>query len=116
MEFGHIEIFVNNVQKSKDFYTKVLGFEIVVEQSENLVWVAIEGQEFLLRKGENDSEAETYQTSKTGFVLYTESLSETAKKLKSNGLDFQGTDGSEKCLTFTDLDGNWFQLVNPNDH
>ena len=21
-----------------------------------------------------------------------------------------------KCYTFTDLDGNWFQLVNPNDH
>ncbi|KAA3605246.1 MAG: VOC family protein [Calditrichaeota bacterium] len=116
MKFGHIEIFTKDVQKAKEFYTKILGFKIVAEQSENLVWVATEGQEFLLRKGKNTSDSETYQTAKTGFVLYTENLTKTAESLKTNGLNFQGIDGSEKCLIFTDLDGNWFQLVNPNDH
>ncbi len=116
MKFGHIEIFVKDVQKAKDFYTKILGFEVVAEQGENFVWVATEGQEFLLRKSEGNSKAKTYKTVKTGFVLYTENLTETSEKLKSNGLEFKGIDGSEKCFTFTDLDGNWFQLVNPNDH
>jgi hypothetical protein len=48
--------------------------------------------------------------------MYTNDLEETVDAFKKKGLEFKGTDGSEKCLTFTDPDGHWFQLVNPEDH
>ena len=37
-------------------------------------------------------------------------------RLEEKGLRFRGNDGSHKCPTFTDPDGNWFQLVDPSDH
>lgn len=54
-----------------------------------------------------------YKDSDVGFVFYTDDLEKTRKELISHGLEFKGTDGSDSCLTFTDPDGNWFQLVDP---
>ena len=42
-------------------------------------------------------------------------LEKSRNELISRGLIFRGTDGSDECLTFTDPDGNWFQLTDP-DH
>ena len=49
------------------------------------------------------------------ITLYAEDLPATKNELEIKGLVFKGFDGSENCLTFTDPDGNWFQLVNPNE-
>ena len=43
-------------------------------------------------------------------------LEEAKKHFNSKGIEFKGTDGSPNCLTLTDDDGNWFQLVNKDDH
>lgn len=117
MKFGHTEIFVRNPLKSKDFYIEVLGFELVEIQMNKFVWLKSGDTLFLLRPSKNSSKsASEYASSDTGFVIYTNNLFESEKNLKNKGLEFKGTDGSVKCLTFTDPDGNWFQLVNPNDH
>ncbi len=42
-------------------------------------------------------------------------LKKAEAEMISKGLEFRGTDGSDECLTFTDPDGNWFQLTDP-DH
>jgi catechol-2,3-dioxygenase len=39
MKIGHIELFVANPSASKEFFEKVLGFELVTQQSENLIWL-----------------------------------------------------------------------------
>ena len=118
MKLGHIEIFVKNPLESKKFYTDLLGFEVVDVQDNKFVWLKSGDSLILLRPGDYspDSVTSEYSKSKSGLVIYTDDLERTSGKLKSKGLEFKGTDGSDKCLTFTDPDGNWLQLVNPEDH
>lgn len=113
LKFGHTEIFVQDSLAAKDFYEKVLGFEVVEIQHDKFIWMKLGYKLILLRPGKNDLVTTEYKSSNTGFVLYTDDLGETRKALIERGLVFKGTDGSESCLTFTDPDGNWFQLVNP---
>lgn len=115
MKIGHIELFVADPLKSKDFYVEVLGFEEVAVQGGKYAWVKLGDTEILLRPGKNPSPAPDYQHTPQGITLYTDDLQKTMDELKSRGLEFKGSDGSEKCPTFTDPDGNWFQLVNPED-
>jgi hypothetical protein len=50
------------------------------------------------------------------FVLYTDDLEGSPQRLVDHGVEINETVDSDKCYTFTDPDGNWFQLVDPNDH
>ncbi len=114
--FGHIEIFVKDPMVSKDFYIDVLGFELETVQNDKFVWLKSGNYVILFRPGRDKVTFDNYQSAKTGFVLYTDDLDKTKDELINRGLEFKGTDGSDKCLTLTDPDGNWFQLVNPNEH
>jgi catechol 2,3-dioxygenase-like lactoylglutathione lyase family enzyme len=114
LKIGHIELFVNNPLKSKDFYVDVLGFELVTVQDDQFVWVKSGDMEILLRPGKPIAQSENYEASKSGIVLYSDDVGSTADEFRARGLSFAGTDGSDTCLTFTDPDGHWFQLVNPN--
>jgi len=116
LHIGHIEIFVKEPMKAKDFYIDVLGFELIEIQQDKVVWLKMGDRVILLRPGGNKVIAGTYQTTNQAFVLYSDDLDKSAAELKSRGLEFRGTDGSDRCLTFTDYDGNWFQLVNPDEH
>ena len=116
MNLGHIEIFVKSPLKSKEFYKDVLGFTIEDIQKNKYVWLKKDQTEILLRPRKSRLQIKNYQSTNIGLVLYTNDLDGAVKDLTSKGLEFKGTDLSEKCLTFTDPDGNWFQLVNPKDH
>lgn len=115
MKLGHIELFVENSLKSKDFYIDVLGFELVAVQQDQFVWVKSGEMEILLRPGNSTVPTEKYESTNAGIVLYTDDVDTTADTLRQCGLTFKGMDGDNSCLTFTDPDGHWFQLVNP-DH
>lgn len=114
MRLGHIELFVKEPLKSLEFYRDTLGFDVVAIQQERFIWLSKGPVEILLRPGRGGAEAERYSDSTAGIVFYTDDLSATADDLRSRGLQFNGTDGSDSCLTFMDPDGHWFQLVNPN--
>lgn len=117
LKLGHIELFVKDPQVSKEFYTNVLGFKLVEEQGEgNFVWLSSGESLILLRPGDGSQKGSDYSSASAGIVLYTDDLPAAKKELLSRGLEFKGTDGSDNCLTFTDPDGNWFQLVNPGEH
>ena len=107
MKTGHIEIFVKDPLKSKVFYTEALKFELVEVQQDAFVWLKSGDVLVLLRPGRGlKAGTDEYALSDIGLVLYTDNLLKTAENLQSKGLEFKGTDGSEKCLTFTDPDGN----------
>ena len=112
MRFGHIEIFVNDPQRAKAFYQDVLGLELVSDQGQ-FIWFKLSNTEILLRPGKNPQQAQTYQQAASALVIFTDDLEAEAAALRERGLTFKGDDG-EGCLTFTDLDGNWFQLANPH--
>ncbi|MHA2028073.1 MAG: VOC family protein [Candidatus Kariarchaeaceae archaeon] len=115
MKFGHIELFVKDPRVSKKFFCDVLGFELVAEQGKETIWVKIGETEFLIRQGQR-VQIPIYQETNSGIVFYTDNLERSKSYLEQRGLEFKGIDGSEKCLTFQDPDGHWFQLVNPHDH
>ena len=116
MRFGHIELFVSELVKSKAFYRDILGFTVTAAVIEQLIWIQLGSLEILLRQGEPQQGAGKYEASAAAVVLYTDNLTTAATTLTSRGLLFRGTVDLENCLTFTDLDGNWFQHVDPNDH
>jgi catechol 2,3-dioxygenase-like lactoylglutathione lyase family enzyme len=116
MKLGHIELFVNDPSKSKDFYTRVLGFGLTDVQADKFVWIETGSISILLRPGKSRDTKGNYGDATSGMVLYVENLDRVAQELTARGLEFQGNDGSPRCLTFTDPDGHWFQLVNPQDH
>ena len=116
LKFGHIEIFATDPERSKQFYCDVLGFELQVTQSSQLIWLKKGEIEILLRPGRPSQSASRYEDAPTGFVLYTDNVHEMLEELVARGLEVRGTVDSEKCFTFTDPDGNWFQLVDPHDH
>lgn len=116
MEIGHTEIYVKSPMEAKDFYVNVLGFELEVIQHEKFVWLNKGKQVILLKPGRKAPTPSTYQEAPSAVVFYTNNLDKTVEELKDRGLKFLGTDGSDRCLTFTDPDGNWFQLVDPNSH
>jgi catechol 2,3-dioxygenase-like lactoylglutathione lyase family enzyme len=111
MRIGHIEIFVRDPLRARQFYEETLGFKVTTVQADQFVWLKSGDLELLLRPAGAANRAETYQDASSALVLYTSDLSRTRKELESRGLVFKATDGSEDCLTFTDPDGNWFQLV-----
>jgi catechol 2,3-dioxygenase-like lactoylglutathione lyase family enzyme len=116
MKLGHIEILVEDPKRSQQFYCDVLGFELVTIQNELFFWLKKGQQEFLIRPGRRQEAPSQYENAPVGFVLYTDNVEESLAELKRKGVEIRGTVDSIKCFTFTDPDGNWFQLVNPNDH
>lgn len=112
LKLGHIEIFVKDPLKSRDFYAGILGFELIEVQGDKYVWMKMGDNEILLRPGIEEHHSENYRHANMAFVIYTDNLEESVKVLTSSGLVFNGNDGPNNP-TFTDLDGNWFQLANP---
>jgi len=113
---GHLELFSANPIASRDFYCDVLGFELVEVQGGQCVWLKLGAIEILLRPGAPSAAPDRYREARCAIVIYTDDLAQTAREWEGRGLTFRGTDGSDACLTFTDPDGHWFQLVNPADH
>lgn len=114
MKIGHIELFVKDPSASKEFYNSVLGFEVVAVQGTDFVWVRSGEMEILLRRG-NLSASPAHESANHAIVLYTDDLEATERELSGQGLQCQTMADSDKCFTFTDLDGHRYQLVNPND-
>ncbi|MCA8911697.1 MAG: VOC family protein [Planctomycetes bacterium] len=116
MRIGHIELFVKDADAAKDFYTRVLGAELVSQQADgHIVWVKLGDVELLLRPGEPGDSPDIYKFARAAITLYTDDLDAELAKLKLRGLAFEGDDGPG-CPTFRDPDGNWFQLTNPGAH
>jgi catechol 2,3-dioxygenase-like lactoylglutathione lyase family enzyme len=112
---GHIELFVPSPSRAKDFYHEVLGFEVAeIQHGGQVIWMTKYGLTILLRPGTPPVPA-TYQETAMAIVLYTDDLDREVIALQDRGLKFRGFDGSERCLTFSDPWGHWFQLVNPEE-
>ena len=112
-KIGHIELFVSDALKSKQFYENVLGFEVVAVQGEQFVWVKAGEVEILLRQGSPPKPAASYTQAGCGIVLYAEDLPVQLAVYRQRGLDLQPMPGEPDCHVFQDPDGHWFQLVDP---
>jgi catechol 2,3-dioxygenase-like lactoylglutathione lyase family enzyme len=116
MKIGHIELFVTNPIASKEFYVEKLGFELLTVQQEQFVWLKLGDAEILLRPGVSYPAPPIYSGGRSGIVLYTDDLLGTVEIFRQRGVVFGVPDGADRCYTFMDPDGHWFQLVDPADH
>ena len=116
MQIGHLELFVDDPLASLSFYRDVLGFELVAVQEESFVWLRLGLQEILLRPGRPLSDVANYEDSRLAIVFYTTDLPGTVAALRQRDLVVEWMPNEESCYTFTDPDGNWFQLVDPTGH
>lgn len=113
MQIGHTELFVRDPAASRDFYERVLGFEVVAVQHDGrIVWLRLGDAQILLRPGPAPAAAADYQHAGRAIVLYCDDLDATLRTLAGRGLVLRGDDGPG-CPTFTDPDGHWYQLVDP---
>ena len=113
MRIGHTELFVRDPVASRDFYERVLGFEVVeVQHGGSVIWFRMGERQILLRKGAPPAGSADYQHCGAAFVFFCDDLPATMAALRARGLEFRGDDGPG-CPTFTDPDGHWFQLVDP---
>lgn len=115
MRFGHIEIFSRDPIRSSEFYTSLLGFEVVGIQGGVFVWMKLGEAEILLRPGQPPTSPDTYPHAAMGLVLYTDDLMPLHDRIAREGLNLDDVDKTGKCFAFTDPDGNWIQIVNPDD-
>jgi catechol 2,3-dioxygenase-like lactoylglutathione lyase family enzyme len=113
LQFGHIEIFVKEPLKSKDFYINILGFKLIETQHDKFVWLKHGEKVILLRPGKNTLKAATYQKANIAIVIYADNIEKAVGEFQNKGVKFKGDDG-KGCYTFKDPDGNWIQLVDPN--
>lgn len=109
MFLRHIEIFVSDPLKSKEFYENILGFKTEVVQKDKYVWMKMGEKEILLRPKDGSPNTRSFASSDSNIVLCSENPVAELKRMKDAGLEVKGNDGG--CPTFTDLDGNWFQLI-----
>jgi catechol 2,3-dioxygenase-like lactoylglutathione lyase family enzyme len=116
MKFGHIEIYSRDPERTLNFYRDVLGFEVLVVENTHFIWLKKDDIEILIRPGEPPRPATRYEDAPTGFVLYTHNIETLLADLVEKGLELRGTVDSDNCYTFTDPDGNWFQLVDPMEN
>lgn len=116
MILGHLELFVEDVQRSRDFYVNVLEGTVTSVQGEGrYVWLEVGGREILLRPGKPPPGGDTYRDGRIGLVLYTDDLPRTVARLEERGARFGDGDGGPDCPTLTDPDGNWIQVVDPRN-
>ena len=113
MKIGHIELAVLDPRRSVEFYCDKLGFKLVHNQDESFYWIELNSVEILLKPG-MVSETTQFKQATINIVFYTDDLSRTKYMLEEKGVKFTGED--QGCPLFRDLDGHWFQLVNPDEH
>lgn len=113
MKLGHVELFVNDMQKSIDFY-RLLGCEVTVEQNEGrTVWLKSGEAEILLRKWDGAKGAgKRYGDHGAGLVFYVDDEPAAHARLAEAGV-LPSSNDTDGCPLFLDPDGNWIQFVNP---
>ncbi|MGD8395472.1 MAG: VOC family protein [Candidatus Eiseniibacteriota bacterium] len=116
MKLGHIELRVADPERARRFYEEALGLRVVADQEGRFIWLDAGSIEILLRPGVPPDGAASYDASALGLVVYVDDLPATAAALRARGVALRPVDGDDRCLSFADPDGHWYQLVDPRDH
>lgn len=114
LKLGHLELFVTDPLRSLTFYRDRLGFRVVDVQAETYVWLESNGMELLLRPGKPSASVASYEETSLALVLYTDDLAATIARLEEQGIELFSTEPTGQCYNFTDPDGHWIQVVDPN--
>lgn len=109
-------IVVSNLEKAKEFYTQVLGLK-VHEYAQEYKWLEVIGHDggMILGIFEENASSEDKAGSNAVVTMVVDDLVAAKHELEAKSVRFHGdiieVPGHVKMATFTDADGNKFQLV-----
>jgi lactoylglutathione lyase len=121
MYISVVSVFVNDIDRAVDFYTKKLGWEktMDVPMGEDARWVTVapKGSQasFTLSKGGPNWSPEKVGGF-TGVIIETDDVFQTAEQLKKSGVDFEDQPSREPWggwASFKDSEGNIHGLHSP---
>lgn len=114
-------IVVSDIKKSKQFFTEIVGLKIKNETPE-YGWLELEGHEggSTLGVGQAGPEHDDKPGQNAVVTFNIDNIVDARKELESKKVKLIGdiveVPGHVKMATFTDFDGNKFQLVETLDH
>lgn len=121
-KLGHVGIFVSDVEKSKKFYTEILGFKVSDTNEQGIVFLRCGADHHdtvlvpLPKEGQGSVQTERREIQQISYeVNQVEDLREALKFLKEKGVTIvsglrQRGPGNDKTIDFLDPDGNNLQL------
>lgn len=121
-KLGHVGIFVSDVEKSKKFYTEILGFKVSDTNEQGIVFLRCGADHHdtvlvpLPKDSQGSVQAERREIQQISYeVDRTEDLREALNFLKERGVKIvsglrQRGPGDDKTIDFLDPDGNNIQL------
>ena len=122
IKLDSIQIFVSDVEKAKEWYSKVLGMKVIEEYPEiKSVLVELNGTRFYIETpcpewGEGWDKVKI--GGRTPIIFVTDNIHQTVKELKKKRVKFveevSKRSWGEYKAVFADPDGNEFNLVEGN--
>ena len=121
-KLGHVGIFVKDIEKSKKFYTDILGFKVSDVNEHGIVFLRCNTDHHdtvlvpLPKEGQDSGDAKRNEIQQISYeVDRIEDLREALELLKKNGATIvaglhQRGPGNDKTIDFLDPDGNNIQL------
>jgi catechol 2,3-dioxygenase-like lactoylglutathione lyase family enzyme len=123
VKLGPFSLLVRDYDEAIDWYTRVLGFVLVVDENQgHKRWVVIETDEggtLVLARAKNESEQARIgdqHGGRIGFFLEVEDFDEAFNRLAAAGVRFDEPPRSEtygRVVIFRDLYGNRWDLIEP---
>lgn len=123
MRLGPFSLLVRDYDEAIDWYTRVLGFELVVDDDQgHKRWVVIKtdgGGTLVLARAKNESELARIgdqHGGRIGFFLEVEDFDEAHRRMLDLGVTFEEEPRHESygsVVVFRDLYGNRWDLIQP---
>lgn len=123
MRLGPFSLLVRDYDEAIDWYTRVLGFVLVVDEDQgHKRWVVIETDEggtLVLARAKNEFERARIgdqHGGRVGFFLEVEAFDEAQRQMLDHGVTFEEASRNEPYGTvavFRDLYGNRWDLIEP---
>ena len=109
----HVVLWVNDLERSKRFYTDVLGMTVAHEsQSQSFLHCGPTCQIALFdAKSRGVDVTASRELNHMALLMERASYSETRARLEEEGLTVTGRTGDDTCIYFDDPDGHRIQLL-----
>lgn len=115
LTFAEVQTFVSDLSRAKDFYERILGFKLVKETQEWLIF-DVSGTELVIMAGAQPRPIDSDYGAESGTVLclLSDDIDRDYAELKAQGVQFfsdvnQVTEG--RYVGFQDPDGNLLELI-----
>ena len=107
----HIVLLVDNPQKSKKFYTEILGMTVYRDNDRQVFMQAGSHQGVALFKKDGAAAQTGGDMNHLAINVASGTYESLKAELESHGINVSGRPGDDRCIYFNDPDGHRLQLI-----